>query len=152
MNDDRRENGSSEPKIIVDEDWKTQAQAEKEQLQQEVERRRAAQQSGGTASSAKPEALPPPSMMTLITSLATQAAIALQGGKTPQGDSVMPDLPVARHLIDTLEVLRQKTLGNLTDEESKMLQEVQNQLQLLYVETVTYLEKQAKPDTSTSGS
>ncbi len=122
-----------EKKIIVDEDWKTQVQAEKE----------AAQQSGGDkpASSDAKEAgshprdfpLPPASLEILIGSLATQAMVSL--GILPNPLTNQRDrLPnQAKHLIDLLAVLQTKTEGNRTSEESEMLDNTLHQLRMAYV-------------------
>ena len=44
------------------------------------------------------------------------------------------DLPQAKHTIDILMMLRQKTQGNLTAEESQLLDEVMPQLHMAYVQ------------------
>ncbi len=143
-----------ERRIIVDEDWKEQAQAEKEALQRQLEEQRRGESEAGaeekTAAQrdAGRQSLPPASMATLISSLATQAALALQGIQVEGQPPVPPDLPVARHLIDTLEVLEKKTAGNLTDEEATMLTGVLRELQLLYVELVSQVSKVAKSSES----
>jgi hypothetical protein len=43
------------------------------------------------------------------------------------------DLPQAKHTIDILMMLRDKTRGNLTAEEAKLLEDVMPQLQMAYV-------------------
>ena len=43
------------------------------------------------------------------------------------------DLPQAKHTIDILIMLRDKTQGNLTEEEARLLEEVMPQLQMAYV-------------------
>ena len=43
------------------------------------------------------------------------------------------DLPQAKHTIDILMMLRDKTRGNLTPEEAKLLEDVMPQLQMAYV-------------------
>ena len=40
----------------------------------------------------------------------------------------------AKHFIDTLAMLEQKTAGNLTTDERHQLEEVQHQLRMLYLE------------------
>ncbi len=133
-----QQSGDNERRIIVDEDWKTQAQAEKEALQRQLEeRKRREAEGGGTAAQTGQAAPPPASFASLVSSLAMQAALALQGIQVEGNPPVPPDLPLARHLIDTLEILQKKTEGNLTDEESTMLGNVIGELQLLYVEMVS---------------
>ncbi|MCB9639853.1 MAG: DUF1844 domain-containing protein [Myxococcales bacterium] len=43
-------------------------------------------------------------------------------------------LPMAKHMIDTIEMLREKTRGNLEPEEEKLLQMLLFELQMKYVE------------------
>jgi hypothetical protein len=45
------------------------------------------------------------------------------------------DLPQAKHTIDILVMLREKTRGNLTADEAQLLQELLPQLQMAYVAT-----------------
>ncbi len=133
-----QQSGDKERRIIVDEDWKTQAQAEKEALQRQLEEQKRREAEGGGATAQTGQTAPPPaSFASLVSSLAMQAALALQGIQVEGNPPVPPDLPLARHLIDTLEILQKKTEGNLTDEESTMLSNVIGELQLLYVEMVS---------------
>ena len=120
------------PKIIVDDDWKSRAQAEKEQLQQEAE----AKQRGDAAEPQPPGEdidLPPASFPVLVTTLATQTISLLGQLPGPEGKPVV-QLNHAKHFIDTLAVLEEKTKGNLTSEESAMLTNVLHELRMLYVQ------------------
>ena len=47
---------------------------------------------------------------------------------------VEPNLPIARQTIDTLEMLTEKTRGNLTDAESKLLESILYELHMKFVE------------------
>lgn len=69
-----------------------------------------------------PLALGPVDFETHILSLASTALIAL--GKMPAPDGSQPpiDVETARHLTDVLGMLEQKTKGNLTEAEIKLLQ------------------------------
>ena len=53
----------------------------------------------------------------------------------PGGERIPADFPNARRTIDLLEVLQQKTQGNLTEDEARMLTEVLYELRLSFVET-----------------
>ena len=111
---------NAEKKIIVDEDWKSQVAAEKEALRQEQ------QQQPPQAPSPQPAAaeadasqednvpLPPPSLTLLANSLYLQAAISLGLLPNPLSGKTEVNLPQAKHAIDTLEVLQEKTTGNRT--------------------------------------
>ena len=78
--------------------------------------------------------LPPMNFVTLILSLSTSAMIHL--GAAPPGADEAPekDLAMARQTIDMLEVLREKTRGNLTEEEDRLFEEVLHDLHMRFVE------------------
>jgi hypothetical protein len=125
------EGPDDKPKIIVDDDWKSRAQAEKEQLQKEAEAKKepdgetaAADQAGGP--------LPPASFAVLVTTLATQALAMLGQIPDPEGKPTL-QLDHAKHFIDTLGVLEEKTKGNLTSDESAMLTNVLHELRMIFV-------------------
>ena len=113
-----------EPKIIVDEDWKTQVQAEKKTLKDEQTQQ---PEAPGAAE------LPPASMALLITTLATQALAMLGQIPDPNDGSTIVHLDQAKHVIDTLAVLEEKTKGNLTADEATMLQSVLHEMRMLYI-------------------
>jgi hypothetical protein len=115
---------SGDKKIIIDEDWKTQVEREKEQLQQSEK------PAPGPAAT---EALPPASFVELVTMLATQALVSL--GQIPHPLSGQAELrpAEAKHFIDLLEVLEQKTAGNLAPDEAALLADALHQLRLGFV-------------------
>lgn len=138
---------SSEPKLIIDEDWKTQVQREKELFKQKQSSEHVAQQqSDSSAQELVQEATedaddplqppPPASFELMVSSLATQAVAAM--GQLPGDDNkplpIRPDY--ARHFIDLLGILETKTAGNLTDAEQKFLQGTLHQLRMLFISVV----------------
>ena len=134
-----------EKKIIIDEDWKTQAQTEKEELtkkQQEAEAAKADvkdEASGGPASgqgdagAAAGIQWPEPSLQLLATTLATQALAALGLVPHPTSGKSEPDPAQAKHFIGSVEMLLEKTEGNRTKEETEMIEEVLHQLRMGFV-------------------
>ncbi|MCE5325733.1 MAG: DUF1844 domain-containing protein [Planctomycetaceae bacterium] len=126
MAENDKDKGGEEPKIIVDSDWKKQAQAEKEKLDKEVEESGA----GGRG----PRRIPPASFSTLVSSLAMQVMMSLGGMQDPQTKRPVVDLALAKHHIDTLAMLEEKTKGNITDEEKKLLDEALYQVRMQYVQ------------------
>ncbi len=72
----------------------------------------------------------------LVVGLAQQAEQAL-AGELPAGLPGSPDSrQVARALIDTLEMLEQKTSGHLEPAEQKLLADILTQLRFRYVTVV----------------
>lgn len=171
---------NEEPKLIIDEDWKTQVQREKEEHKQqqaaaesqaadvettgaetirvdgddESAARGGASQataSGGdeaaNATSAVADSAsepsdaseefggppPPASLMLLANTLATQAMGAMGLIADEKGEPIPANLDFARHFIDMLAVLEEKTKGNVTDEEAAFLKEALHQLRMAFV-------------------
>ncbi|SRR6056297_1548193 len=125
-----------EPKIIVDDDWKEQVEKEKEALR--MAEQKAKESPAETAEPAEPanaeqQAVPPASLMTLISMLFTQAMAMLGQIPDPTTGKASVDKPIAKHYIDTLEMLEQKTKGNVDDEEAKMFAEALHALRITYV-------------------
>ena len=71
---------------------------------------------------------------TLVSYLSTTAMFQLGLLPGPGGERIPVDLVNARHTIDLLEVLQQKTRGNLTPAEAQLLEDVLYELRLSYVE------------------
>lgn len=116
-------------KIIFDEDWKQQAQTEKEKLSQKD--KDASAESGSPAST---HALPAASFSTLVESLMIQTLYALGKIADPSGPAAAVNLDLAKHHIDILQVLQDKTKNNLTEEESQMLAVRLHEVRMHYVE------------------
>ena len=78
--------------------------------------------------------MPPATFDFLIHTLFTQALMALGRIPNPITKQAVKNLATARHFIDTLAMLEEKTRGNLALEEQRLLEEIQHQLRSLYVE------------------
>jgi hypothetical protein len=83
-------------------------------------------------SDSRPE-LPPADFDFLVYSLRLQAELNL--GLLPGEGDQEPDLDLARHNIDLLTVLQQKTKGNLTDAEKRALDNSVTELRFRFVQT-----------------
>ena len=94
--------------------------------------------------------LPPASFEFLVLSLKMQAEVQL--GLMHFGeekDRPEPNLPLARHSIDMLGVLLEKTKGNLSTEEHRLLENAVTELRFRYVYVS---ERQPKPTASEGAS
>lgn len=128
-----------QPSLHVDTDWKRQAQEEKRRLADEERKRREqappaatpAMGPAGVVAGARPapqggtgakeaREMPPASFSTLAQSLLTQVLYYL-GDLAARGSGPVVNLDMARHNIDTLGMLEEKTRGNLTAEEKAVL-------------------------------
>ena len=110
--------------LHIDSDWKTEAAREKEKLA-EAEAKTASSSAGAPGVAGFPD---------LVNMLAMQAAIALGGYQGPGGERIPPNPAAAKHQIDLLDVLEQKTKGNLSEEEKRVLDTVLYELRMQYVQ------------------
>ncbi|MFZ9920142.1 MAG: DUF1844 domain-containing protein [Terrimicrobiaceae bacterium] len=70
----------------------------------------------------------------LVMMQAQQTAMFLGQLPGPDGQKIEPNLPYARLFIDQLEMLQEKTRGNLSAEETQVLQGVLSDLRLAFVQ------------------
>lgn len=122
------------PILHVDDDWKAQAQAEKAKLAEKEKAAKADPDNAGTAPQGAPGQIPPADFTTLVSSIATQALFAMGAMPDPQTGQRYANLDIARHHIDSLSVLEEKTKGNLNEEETKMLATTLYELRSSYVQ------------------
>jgi hypothetical protein len=107
--------------IQVDDDWKAEAQREKERLTTQEE-----------SDVQKPKG--DVGFLGLVELLTMQAVVSLGGMQGPSGEPIPPNPEAAKHFIDMLSVLEEKTKGNLTDDEKKRLDTVLYELRMGYVQ------------------
>ena len=126
---------SDDAKIFVDEDWKAQVQREREAAAKAPEEAPAEEAAEGEI----PEQA---SFLGLVGSLATQAMFAL-GLIAPQGQQqVMVDLDQAQYMLEMLNILLEKTAGNLNPEEDASLKQALAELGEVYVARVQQFQQQ----------
>jgi len=124
-------------KIIIDEDWKSQVQAEKEEAAKATSSSTTAADKEAEPAEAGDPQMPPASFELLVTSLATEALMALGQMPHPVTGKAQAQRNLAKYLIDTLDMLREKTKGNLPPNEQQMIESVVHQMRLLFVETAS---------------
>ncbi|HVZ73296.1 MAG TPA: DUF1844 domain-containing protein [Polyangia bacterium] len=98
----------------------------------------------GTARVEEPPAPPPPEagtagpgavdFHTFVLSLGSSALMHLGELEVPGAGAAEKDLPLAKHTIDILSMLQQKTRGNLTPAEDKLIESLLYDLRLRFVE------------------
>jgi hypothetical protein len=81
-----------------------------------------------------PEALPSIDFTTLILSLSQTALVHLGEAPSPDGETPTPNVALARQTIDLLGVLQEKTKGNLTGDEERLLDQMLYDLRMRFVE------------------
>ena len=77
--------------------------------------------------------LPEITFPSLIFSLSSTALFHLGELPDPQTHEKKKDLPLAKHTIDTIAMLKEKTAGNLTGDEEKFIENILTDLRLRYV-------------------
>jgi signal recognition particle GTPase len=113
---------ATESKKKIDQAWKQKVKAEKERAREEREK--------------KEEPIrqyPEASFGNFVAGLATQALVAMGEIENPITGKLEKDLGQARYTIDVMQILREKTKGNLTEEEERILQELLYQVQMAFV-------------------
>jgi len=80
--------------------------------------------------------VPPINFATFVLSLSSSAAMNLGGYQDPVSGHMPKNLELAKQSIDILAILEEKTRGNLTDEEKKLLETALYELRMSYVEEV----------------
>ncbi len=118
-------------KIIIDEDWKQQAHKEKEKLSEQEKQ----DQKKTKKQRLEPGTFPKGDFLTLVSMIVTQTLFALglikMEGESDEGGAI--NLELARFNIEMLDSLVEKTKGNLSDDEKKMLESSLNELRMAYV-------------------
>lgn len=134
------------PSLHVDTDWKRQAQEEKKRLAEEESRKAketttAAPSAAATAAAgapARPGAprargeMPPANFSTHVQSILTQVLFYL-GDLTQRGAEPSVNLDMAKHQIDILGILEEKTRNNLAPEEKQLLDTALYEARMRYV-------------------
>jgi uncharacterized protein DUF1844 len=132
---------SEAPKLIIDDDWKSSAQAEKEKLAAAEQEK--AQQAAEPGPGGLPEHI---GFKELISLFATQALMYL-GAIPDQSGRAMVSLEVAKLNIDLLGVVQEKSKGNLSTEEQEMIDGTVNELRMQFVEVTKAVAKAAEDGT-----
>jgi len=128
---------ADEKKIIIDDDWKQQAKAEKEKLAEQAKQEKEQKEE---------RQFPQGNFSNLVSMLTTQVLFAL-GVIAPKGtekEDVEPDFEMAKYNIDILADLQEKTKGNLAEQEADMLKQTVSQLQMAFVQIKTALDKKVQ--------
>jgi hypothetical protein len=156
------------PSLHIDTDWKKQAQEEKRKLaEQEAKRAEEREQRaasspmgvvsggmsgdiaaapagvagaapGGARARGQRGEMPQASLASLVQSVMTQVLYYL-GDLAPRGAEPTMNLDMAKHHIDTLGVLEQKTNGNLSAEEQKVMDSALYETRMRFVSAASQL-------------
>ena len=152
-----------QPSLHIDTDWKKQAQEEKRKLAEQEQKRAAereaaksstpppimsadvpgaapaspgtsasSRQRGGATGARGERQIPQASFATLVNSLMTQVLLYL-GDLTPRGVEPQINLDMAKFNVDLLGVIEEKTKGNLTPDDQKLLDTALYEVRMRFV-------------------
>jgi hypothetical protein len=113
-------------------DEKGELKEEKEEVAAEVKEEK---ERKGEAEEQEAERAPLPEVNfnSLIFSLSSSVLLHLGEIADPQSGEKKIDIALAKHTIDIIAMLKEKTQGNLTEEEEKFLESILTDLRLRYV-------------------
>ena len=93
--------------------------------------------------------MPPVDFISYLANLVETARVYLEGIPNPETDEVVRNFPLVKHIIDTIEMLEEKTQGNLTAPEANFLANTLYELRMGYMRAISRQEAAAPPDEQT---
>ena len=96
--------------------------------------------------------LPPIDFSAFIAELGMTAVTYLGGYQNPETKEVLVDLEMAKRTIDTIDLLKEKTKGNLTAPESNLLENTLYNLRMTYIRLANNPPSPPQPESSESTS
>ena len=105
-----------------------QAQAEKS------ETKKAAEAYQAKTAKEQESPLPRVDLSTFVLSLSSSAMVHLGEVPEPETGNLSQNLDMARHTIDMLVMLENKTKGNLTQDEERLLRDILFELRMKYIQ------------------
>ena len=94
----------------------------------------AAPPADGSAGQGDARELPAVEFHTFVLSLGSSALMHLGEIESPEGGAAPPDFALAKHTIDIIAMLQEKTRGNLSQPEERLIESLLYDLRLRYVE------------------
>ena len=91
--------------------------------------------------------LPPVDFISYLANLVETGRLYLEGIPNPETEEVVINLPLVKHIIDTIEMLEEKTKGNLTAPEANFLSNTLYELRMNYIRVVSRQEATAQEET-----
>lgn len=130
------ESPEEKPELVVDSDWKSQVEAENAAIDEKnrSEKNSSTAEEEGQSQDIDPSQIPPPSFTLLVTMFSTQAMSALGLIPHPITGKREIQLALAKHYIDLLGVIDEKSKGNLDDSEDKLIETTLHELRMIYVQ------------------
>ena len=93
--------------------------------------------------------IPPVDFISYLANLVETGRLYLEGIPNPETDEVVTNFPLVKHIIDTIEMLEEKTKGNLTAPEANFLANTLYELRMGYVRAINRQETVVQEEAST---
>ncbi len=93
--------------------------------------------------------LPPVDFVSYLANLVETGRLYLEGIPNPETNEVVTNFPLVKHIIDTIEMLEEKTKGNLTAPEANFLANTLYELRMGYVRAINRQEAASEEETAT---
>ncbi len=93
--------------------------------------------------------LPPVDFISYLANLVETGRLYLEGIPNPETNEVVTNFPLVKHIIDTIEMLEEKTKGNLTAPEANFLANTLYELRMGYVRAISRQEAAPEEETAT---
>lgn len=97
-----------------------------------------------TTAQEEAQQLPPMNFITFLGDLVSTAHLYLEGIRNPETDEVIVNLGLVKRIIDSIEMLEEKTQGNLTAPEANFLTNTLYELRMGYIRVVSSQEAAAQ--------
>ena len=105
-----------------------------------------------TTAQEEAQQVPPVDFIGYLANLVETGRLYLNGIPNPETDEVVINLPLVKHIIDTIEMLEEKTKGNLTAPEANFLANTLYELRMGYVRALSRPEATATEQTEEEAS
>ena len=99
-----------------------------------------------TTAQEEAQQLPPMNFITFLNDLVTTGQLYLEGIHNPETDEVIINLGLVKRIIDSIEMLEEKTKGNLTAPEANFLTNTLYELRMGYVRAISRQEAAAQQE------
>lgn len=99
-----------------------------------------------TTAQEETQQLPAVDFISYLANLVETGRLYLEGIPNPETEEVVINLPLVKHIIDTIEMLEEKTQGNLTAPEANFLANTLYELRMSYIRVVSSQEAAAQEE------
>lgn len=132
FNEDEKSTVPEESKESSEEEIKEEAK-EKNSVKEKISENKNTEES--SEKKTEPQEIPPPEInfATFILSMSTSTMFHLGDFPNPETKKTEKNLPLAKQSIDIIEMLKEKTKGNLNSEEEKLIDNILYDLHMRYV-------------------